>query len=85
MNVKIRVLQYDPDQEQLVCQQCLIHPNEIWDIAPSPASEELLITVWSKGGWRGGKGAGTCMIAQACFLTSMRGWGGHGRCSAHMM
>lgn len=61
---QIRVLQYDPDQEQLVCKQCLIHANEIWDIAPCPTSEELLITVWSKGVVRcgtSGEGDGAAM------------------------
>ena len=46
---QIRVLQYDPDQERLLSMAVYQHAPEIWCIAPSAASEEHLITVWSKG------------------------------------
>lgn len=47
---EIRVLQYDPDTEQLVCKQSVTHSPEVWDIAPCPTREDLLVTVWAKNG-----------------------------------
>mmetsp|Transcript_3543 Transcript_3543/g.5977 ORF Transcript_3543/g.5977 Transcript_3543/m.5977 type:complete len:263 (+) Transcript_3543:47-835(+) len=46
---EIRVLQYDADGERLVCTKCLTHGPEIWDIATTAASQDLLLTVWSQG------------------------------------
>lgn len=47
--VQIRVLQYDPDQERLLSVRSFQHTPEIWCIAPSGASEDLFLTVWSRG------------------------------------
>eukprot|EP00798_Chlamydomonas_sp_ICE-L_P004935 gene4935-34706_t len=47
---EISVLQYDPDQERLTAIKTYVHAPEIWDIAPSSQSQDLFLTVWSKGG-----------------------------------
>ncbi|GFR45435.1 hypothetical protein Agub_g6814, partial [Astrephomene gubernaculifera] len=61
---EIRLLQYDQDNEQLVCKRAYAHPAEMWDIAPCPTRDDLLITVWAKAGsssatlWRAPAGEG---------------------------
>ncbi|MEW5311662.1 MAG: hypothetical protein WDW38_003357 [Sanguina aurantia] len=47
---EIRVLQYDQDQERLLCLHAYTHHAEVWDIAPCPTSELSFVTVWSKAG-----------------------------------
>lgn len=44
------MLQYDPDQERLACQRTLVHKQEIWDVATTCQSQDLLLTVWGQGG-----------------------------------
>jgi len=50
---EIRVLQYDADQERVACIKTLTHTPEIWDIATSAESPDLLLTVHSQGGTYG--------------------------------
>lgn len=47
--LQVVALQYDADAEGVVCTHTYTHPAEVWDIAPCPTSEELFLTVWSKG------------------------------------
>ncbi len=42
-------MQYDADNERLVCAKALTHAPEIWDLACSPSADDLLISVWSQG------------------------------------
>jgi hypothetical protein len=42
-------MQYDGDAERLVCSRVLVHPAEVWDLSPCPASADLLLSVWSQG------------------------------------
>lgn len=64
------MLQYDADQERLVCLYSYTHPLEIWDIAPCPVNEGLFLTVWSKGG------AGRSVRASGVATSVLRGYGG---------
>ncbi|PNH06055.1 hypothetical protein TSOC_007629 [Tetrabaena socialis] len=49
LKYQIRLLQYDADNEQLVCKRAMSHPAEVWDIAPCPRRDDLMVTVWAKG------------------------------------
>lgn len=46
---QVLALQYDADGERIVCTHAYTHPAEVWDIAPCPTSEDMFLTVWSKG------------------------------------
>ncbi len=47
--MQVRVLEYDPAQEQLVVRASWVHPEEVWDIACSPTDADKFATVHSKG------------------------------------
>ncbi|KAG2493240.1 hypothetical protein HYH03_008656 [Edaphochlamys debaryana] len=81
---EIRLLQYDADNEQLVCRRSMSHPAEMWDMAPCPSRDDLLVTVWAKAGnssatlWRAPAADGEAepLVAQAELSgqsSSMRG------------
>jgi hypothetical protein len=46
---KVRLLEYDSDQEVLRSAAAWLHPDEVWDVAPCPLATERLVTVHSKG------------------------------------
>ena len=74
--MQIRVLQYDPDQERLLSVRSFLHSPEIWCIAPSATSEDLFLTVWSKGAcmlcWNAGQ-CGNCLSASCLvFVNSVK-------------
>eukprot|EP00198_Chlamydomonas_reinhardtii_P010611 XP_001699948.1 predicted protein [Chlamydomonas reinhardtii] len=56
---EVRLLQYDQDNEQLVCRRTFTHAAEVWDIAPHPNQEDLFVTVWAKGRWYAGNSSAT--------------------------
>ncbi len=47
---QVRLLEYDPDREMLVSVASWIHPDEVWDIASSPAASSSFVTVHNHGG-----------------------------------
>ncbi|EFJ46715.1 hypothetical protein VOLCADRAFT_81755 [Volvox carteri f. nagariensis] len=47
---EVRMLQYDADNEQLVCKLAYSHPAEVWDIAPCPTRDDVFVSVWAKAG-----------------------------------
>ncbi|KAL6761365.1 WD40-repeat-containing domain protein [Haematococcus lacustris] len=69
---EVRLLQYDSDQERLVCIKALTHAPEIWDISTTTALPDLLITVWSQSGTYGASlwsMKGDCSLSKVADLT----------------
>lgn len=50
---EVRLLEYDPDREALVSGGVWLHPDEVWDIAPSPLAADRMATVHSREGRTG--------------------------------